>query len=378
MKKILFVATVVGHINAFHIPYLKWFKEQGWETHVAAHAGSEQESHISYCDVFHEVSFTRTPFTFKNLKAYKVLKELIANNAFDIIHCHTPAGAALTRLAARQARSSGRTKVIYTAHGFHFYKGAPLLNWLIYYPIEKFLSRYTDVLITINKEDYALAKRKMHANRTEYIPGVGIDVEKIKNTKVDRDKKREELGVPYDAFVLISVGELNKNKNHEVVIKALKNLDDKNNIHYIIAGQGPLYKYLLDLADEYGQKDKVHLLGFRTDVIELLKSSDCFILPSLREGLGLAALESMASNLPLIATYIGGVKDYAQDGVTGFCIENIRDVQIMKRAISKMCNNKIFRKKCVANNIEIVQNFDISLSRKAMCAIYDSIETFRQ
>ena len=313
MNKVLFVATVVAHINAFHIPYLKWFKEHGWETHVAAYVESEQEQYIDYCDVLHNICFTRAPFTFNNLKAYCKLKKIITKNCFDIIHCHTPTGGALTRLAAMKANICGSTKVIYTAHGFHFYKGAPLLNWLIYYPIEKFLSRYTDVLITINKEDYVVAKDKMYAKRTEYIPGVGINVEEIQKVKIDRNKKREALGIPRDAFVLISVGELNANKNHESVIKALKAINIKDNIRYIIAGRGLLYRHLLNLVETYGLQDKVLLLGFRTDVIELLKMSDCFVFPSLREGLPVALMEAMACGLPVICSNIRGCSDLIND-----------------------------------------------------------------
>lgn len=315
MKKVLFVATVVGHINAFHIPYLKWFKEHGWKTHVAAHAENIREEQIDYCDVFHEICFTRTPFTLNNIKAYYKLKNVIANNCFDIIHCHTPTGGALARLAAMHTRMCGYTKVIYTAHGFHFYKGAPLLNWLTYYPIEKFLSRYTDVLVAINKEDYEIAKNNMYAKKTEYIPGVGIDVEKIQNIKVDRNKKRGELGIPADAFVLISVGELNKNKNHEIVIRALKAINSQDNIHYIIAGQGILRRHLLDLVESYGLMDKVHLLGFRSDVIELLKSSDYFVFPSLREGLPVALMEAMACDLPVIGSKIRGNRDLISSSI---------------------------------------------------------------
>ena len=371
MKKVLFVATVVGHINAFHIPYLKWFREQGWETHVAAHADTEQESHISCCDVFHEVGFTRTPFTLENIKAYKVLKQLIDDNTFDTIHCHTPTGAALTRLAARQARSSGRTKVIYTAHGFHFYKGAPLLNWLVYYPIEKFLSRYTDVLITINKEDYNLAKNTMHAKKTGYVPGVGIDIGKIKSVSVDRGKKRAELGIPQNAFVLISVGELNKNKNHEVVVKALSMVKENRNIHYVIAGQGQLYKYLLNLIERYELNDQVHLLGFRTDVIELLKASDCFIFPSLREGLPVALMEAMVCGLPVICSAIRGNCDIVKENINGYHIYHPSDINEICSKMVKMQNNALAIIKNLSNqNIKDSIEFDIVLITKKMKEIY--------
>ncbi|WP_158096081.1 glycosyltransferase family 4 protein, partial [Cloacibacillus sp. An23] len=314
-------------IDQFNIPNIKLLIDMGYKVDVACNfvEGNtcsdakieELKNKLTEMGVdYYQIDFARSVrHILQNLKAYRQVLSLMRTNQYKFIHCHSPIGGVCGRLAGHRTH----TKVIYTAHGFHFYKGAPLLNWLVYYPIEKYLSRYTDVLITINKEDYAIAKNKMHAKRTEYVPGVGIDVEKIKSVKVDRNKKRAELGIPQDAFVLISVGELNKNKNHEVVIKAVGAMRETQNIHYIIAGQGPLDKYLLSLTEKYGLEKRVYLLGFRTDVIELLKSSDVFVFPSRREGLGLAALEAMTSGLPLITTYVGGIKDYTQDGVTGCC-----------------------------------------------------------
>lgn len=175
MKKVLFVATVVKtHIMEFHIPYLKMFKEMGWETAVAAKNDYEvpEDCVIPYCDTYYNIQFERNPMALGNIKAYKCLKKVIDEGEYDIIHCHTPVGAMMTRLAAKQARKKG-TKVLYTAHGFHFFKGASAVNWLVYYPVEKWLSRYTDVLITINKEDYARAQT-FKAGKVCYVPGVGI------------------------------------------------------------------------------------------------------------------------------------------------------------------------------------------------------------
>ena len=256
LGKVLMLASVASMIDQFNVPNIKLLISLGYKVDVACNFidGStcseakiaELKNKLKEMDVdCYQIDFARSvKHIWQNIKAYRQVFKLMQSNHYAFIHCHSPIGGVCGRLAGHKTH----TKVIYTAHGFHFYKGAPLLNWLIYYPIEKYLSRYTDVLITINKEDYEIAKNKMHAKKTEYIPGVGIDVEKIQNTKVERNKKRKELGIPQDAFVLISVGELNKNKNHEVVIKALKNIADKNNMHYIIAGQGPLYQYLLDLA----------------------------------------------------------------------------------------------------------------------------------
>lgn len=179
-KKVLFVATVVKtHINVFHLPYLKMLKEMGYKTYVAAKNDFVNEPCvIPYCDNYIDIPFERNPLNKNNISAYRMLKKVIDKENFDIIHCHTPVGGALTRIAARKSRKKG-TKVIYTAHGFHFYKGAPLKNWLMYYPAERFCSYFTDALITINKEDYALAQRKMKAQKIYYIPGVGIDLNKF-------------------------------------------------------------------------------------------------------------------------------------------------------------------------------------------------------
>ena len=193
-KKVLFVATVVKtHINVFHLPYLEMFKNKGFKTYVCAKNDFENKEDcvIPYCDEYYDVPFERSPFNFKNIQAYRKLKKIIEKEKFDIIHCHTPVASILTRIAAIKTRKSG-TKVVYTAHGFHFFKGAPLINWLIYYPIEKICSYFTDVLITINKEDYNLAMKKMKANKIYYVPGVGFDTNKFFNTKVDRIKKREK------------------------------------------------------------------------------------------------------------------------------------------------------------------------------------------
>ena len=370
MKKVLFVATVVGHINAFHIPYLKWFKEQGWETHVAAHAENEQEQHIIYCDIFHEICFTRSPFTFSNVKAYIALKKIIAENDFDIIHCHTPVGGALTRLAAKDMRSKGHTKVIYTAHGFHFYKGAPLLNWLVYYPIEKYLSRYADMLITINKEDYAIAKNKMHAKRTEYVPGVGIDVDKINNISVDKNQKRRALGIPVSAIVLLSVGELNKNKNHEVVIRAIAQLK-RDDVIYVICGRGILEDHLKKLAQKLGIIQQTRFLGFRADIIEIAKVSDIFVLPSLREGLPVAMMEAMACGLPVICSNVRGCSDLVNNCQSTFLVSP-HDINSLIRGINSALLNQTRKN----NYSQVIARVDIKNITQSMQKIYFDIASF--
>ena len=295
MKKVLFIATVVKlHIMVFHIPYLEWFKKNGYEVHVAARNDYEnkEECYIPFCDKFFDLPFERSPMRKDNIYAYKELKNIIDINSYDIIHCHTPLGGALGRLAAQNAQKKG-TKVIYTAHGFHFFKGAPLINWLAYYPVERWLARYTDVLITINKEDYDRAKG-FKANKIEYVPGVGIDIDKFRNIEVNKVEKRSSIDVDANDFMIISVGELNKNKNHKVIISAIAKLKNRR-IKYVLCGQGPLENQLRELANALGVEDQIRFLGFRKDIPELMHVADLFAFPSYREGLSLSLMEAMAS-----------------------------------------------------------------------------------
>ena len=345
----------------FHIPYLKMFKEMGWETAVAARNDYENPADcvIPYCDAYYNIPFERNPLKPGNLKAYTKLKKVIDAGGYDIIHCHTPVGAMLTRLAAKQARKNG-TKVFYTAHGFHFYKGAPAINWLLYYPVEKWLSRYTDVLITINKEDYERAKT-FKAGNVCYVPGVGIDLKKFRTDDNFYNSKREELcaelNIPYDATILLSVGEVNKNKNHRVVIDALGKIGRKN-IYYIICGRGPLVENHKNRSKQLNIEEQVILAGYRTDVADFYKISDVFVFPSLREGLPVSVMEAMASGLPVIATRIRGSSDIVKDNVNGILLDPM-DVDGFENAIIELCDNPNMRKQIAANNKEKSLEYDL-------------------
>lgn len=356
MKKVLFVATVVKmHIMVFHIPYLKMFKKNGYEVHVCAKNDYENKEDciIPHCDKYYDLPFERSPFKLNNIKAYNRLKELIDSNEYDIIHCHTPMGGVLTRLAALEAREGG-TKVIYTAHGFHFFKGASLKNWLMYYPIERWLARYTDVLITINKEDYCRAK-KLKAKRVFYVPGVGVDTQKFGGKAVDREAKRKELGIPDGAVALLSVGELNKRKNHKVVIKALAKLNNLKLI-YIICGVGDLDAYLKGLAKDLGVEVRVRFLGFRKDISEIYVASDIFVFPSYQEGLPVALMEAMAAGLSVVCSNIRGNTDLIEDCKGGYLVA-VEDVDGYANGVEKVLisNSSLMGQ----INIETIKHFDI-------------------
>lgn len=366
MKKVLFTATVVKtHINVFHLPYLKWFKEQGYEVHVAAKNDFVNElCIIPNCDKFYDINFARFPFSKVNIRAYKQLKKIITENDYDIIHCHTPVAGVLTRLAARNSKN---TTVIYTAHGFHFFKGAPLLNWLIYYPVERFCAMFTDKLIAINKEDYERAKKfSLRKNgKVYYVPGVGIDIEKIKNTKVDIHQKKKELDISGNIPVLLSVGELIKRKNHETVLKALSKLKNKKFV-YLICGRGMLVEYLQEQTKKFDLTEKVNFLGFRKDISEICKTADLFIFPSYQEGLPVALMEAMAADLPAIASNVRGNRDLLRK-------ENLfepDDVYALVKLIEKQLKN-IKNNKHIKVEYKNLEQYSLQNVLKQMADIYE-------
>ena len=357
-KRVLFVATVVKtHIMTFHIPALKMFKEMGYETAVAARNDYEnpEDCQIPYCDQFFDIPFQREPFNYDNFQCYKKLKSIIDEGEFSIVYCHTPVGGVLGRLAARNlAKKDVRT--VYMAHGFHFYKGAPIRNWLLYYPVEKLCSYFTDILITINKEDYNLAKKKMKAKAVEYLPGVGIDSEKFGKAVEEKNSIREELGIPKEDLMMLSVGEVNENKNHKTVIRALSLCETKN-IHYVIAGQGPCVEEHLSLARQCDVADRVHFVGYRKDIHELLKESDMFVFPSYREGLSLALTEAMVCGLPVVASKIRGNTDLIDDELGGFLCEPT-DAKSMAMYIDRLSEDIGLRLKMGAYNHEKSKKYD--------------------
>lgn len=318
--KLLYITTI-GSTMGFFKALIKELIDNGNTIDIATNETNNKVPSCYRewgCKVY-QIDCSRSPLDKGNIKAIKQIKNMIKNGNYDIVHCHTPIAAACTRIACRKIN----TRVIYTAHGFHFYKGAPLKNWIIYYPIEWLCAHYTDTLITINKEDYELAKKYMHAKHIEYVPGVGIDVSKFRDTNIDKDKKRKELGIPTDAILYLSVGELNKNKNHESVIRDLAKRNNPN-IHYMIAGTGPLKDYLINLSKELNIENQIHLLGYRSDCNELYKICDEYTLPSIREGLNVSLMEAKAAGCKLVASNIRGNTDILNEpNVETFDIKNI-------------------------------------------------------
>lgn len=367
--RVLFTATLVrGHIAKFHIPYLKWFKERGWETWVAAKNDyPDGACEIPYCDHFVNIDFARSPFSRQTLIAYRQLRGLFSHEWFDIVHTHTPVGAVLTRFAARDARRSG-TKVIYTAHGFHFYKGAPLINWLLWYPVERIMSRFTDVLITINSEDFRRAKRFAHC-LVEYVPGVGVDYSRL-SCVVHSESVRAALGLAPDDFAVLAIGDLNSNKNHRVLVEATAQLPSKTQLY--IAGDGPLRGRLETLAERLGISERVHLLGFRSDIAALLNACDLFCLPSKREGLPVSLIEAMALGVPCLASNARGCADVL-GGLSDLCIVEEPRAEMWANAINSFAQGRpildasSLRNRAEAFEIETVILLVKKIYYKALC-----------
>ena len=352
-KKILFTSHVAS-FQKFNRPFMRMMSEKGWEVHYA----SMGEEEILDCDKSFVVPFTRSPFRLSNITAYKQLKKIISQEDYDIIHTHTPMGSVVTRLAAKKARRNG-TKIIYTAHGFHFFKGAPLLNWLIYYPVERLMARHTDTLITINKEDYHRAKKQFKTN-VIYMPGVGVDPKRFKPKLTAKQKLelRKSLGLKKDDFVMIYPAELNKNKNQTLLLHVLHeiNKEDKS-VHLLLAGKDNLNGYYKKLADKIGVAKNVHFLGYRSDIPQLLQMSDLSVSASHREGLPVHLIEAMFAGLPIVTTKCRGATELVEDGVNGFVVGF--DQQELLQKIEKIRRNPSLSRQFSKQSIKLASQYDI-------------------
>lgn len=369
-KKVLFCATVDSHIESFHIPYMKWFIENGWEVHVAA----KGDLQLSYVNKKHHLPIERTPFSVKNILAYKELKRIIESNHYKIIHCHTPMAGLLTRLAARHARDCG-TKVIYTAHGFHFYKGAALANWLVYYPIERWLARYTDCLITINHEDFHLATNSnLRANQIEHVHGVGVDTNKFKPIEEeDKLELRKREGFNPNDFLMVYAAEFNANKNQQILIRVLAKLAEEiPNVRLLLVGNGPMMNQCRELSQNLGVAKMVNFLGYRKDLHEILPICDIIVASSYREGLPVNIMEAMACALPVVASDNRGHRELIFNNENGWLI-GINDVNAMSEKIKIIAGNKGLKSKLGCSGRNIVQSkYAINQVLTEMSCIYSS------
>lgn len=374
-KKALLVTTISGFVPQFEMNNVKILQDMGYEVHYAANYNTpvytDNNDRLEGTGIVrHQVDFIRSPFRiFKNIKAYRQLRKVMKCDKYDLVHCHTPMGGVIGRIAAKQAKIP---YVIYTAHGFHFFKGSPLINWLLFYPVERLLASITDVLITINEEDFDQANKFHIRNKgaVKLIPGVGIDTE-IKSLEVDEDLKNL-LGIDDNKYIVTSVGELTKRKNHQVAIKAMKTvIKNRTDIVYLICGTGELESKLLQLVDELDLNKHVKFLGYRTDIEDILSISDCFLFPSLQEGLPVAILEAMVAGLPVVCSDIRGNRDLIKDGESGYVVEH-QSIKKYAECIIKTVSDIENAKKFGDYNKVRVKKYDKRIVEKKMIEIYSN------
>ncbi len=401
-RKVLMAASVASMIDQFNLPNLWLMQELGYEVHVACNfkegntCSARQVQRLLHVlrerqIQFHQWDCPRSPWPVKTcIRAYRQLRMILQTYPFAWMHCHSPVGGALARAAAHQAG----IPVIYTAHGFHFYKGAPLKNWLLYYPVEKALAYDTDVLITVNQEDQRLADRRLRAGQIFRIPGVGIDTERFQYPgKAGRREFCRLYQIPEDAVILLSVGELNEGKNHRMVIAALADLPDYN-LYYMICGQGDLREELWRYADKMGVGTRIRMPGFLDNLTWVYQSADIFVFPSVREGMPAALIEAMAAGLPCVVSDIRGCRELiceeasdirgcrewsceeadrtglsAKRSPGGFLF-SLRRPEQLTAALKILADHEMFRQKCGTYNQHKARQYDQSIVQEKMRTIY--------
>lgn len=322
-------AVILGHtasiIEQFNVENIKILQGLGYEVLVLANfqkpgtisleRAKEFKLYLEKLEVkVFDIPIERNPFKLKNITAFKNILNIFKKEKPYLVHCHSPIGGILGRLAAKVQKCD---KIIYTAHGFHFFKGGSKVNWLVYYPIEKLFSYITDILITINKEDYHLARKRFGQKQIFHMNGAGVNVERVVAKLPEREKLRTQFNFSIDDYVLLSVGELNDNKNHQVIIKAMSELND-DRIKYVIVGHGNKLKDLKNLVLNLGLEKNVFFEGYRFNIANYYAIADVFCFPSKREGLGIAAVEAMACGIPLLTSDTRGINDYSENKVTGY------------------------------------------------------------
>lgn len=374
-KKILYITNLSKGVSSFSISSVLTSKLLNLEFHLAGNFKRTTDEKLlkdeeKYGIKIHQIDFDRNPLNFKNLIAFKQIINLMKKEKFDIIHCNTPVGGVYGRLAAKIC---GIRKVIYQVHGFHFYKGASKLNWLVYYPIEKILAHLTDALVTINFEDYNMSKKfkLRNSGKSYYVPGVGIDLENYQGIVNDNKKLKNELKLKTEDIVCISMGDLIKRKNYKIAIEAIFKTNNKN-IHYLICGKGPEEENLKKLCKRLNVEEQVHFLGFRSDVKELLQISDIFLFTTLQEGMPRSMMEAMASRLPCISSRIRGNIDLIENGKGGF-LEEPNDSEGFAKKINLLANNSKLRKEMKNYNFERIKDFDIKIVEKELEKIYKEV-----
>lgn len=369
---VLYSAFSQGHLSVFHRPVLNHLQARGYC--VVAIANASPGFPLTEPDEVIDLQFGRHPLSFQNLSALRKLIQLIRNNTFTLVHCHTPVASALTRMASVFARQP-KPIVVYTAHGFHFYPQASWANWLLWFSVEWLLTRITDVIVVINSWDERAAQRLLRAKRVLKIPGMGVDLERFKPPTIDQKRDaRRSLGINDGALVMLYVAEMIPRKNHTLIIRCLP---DILAVHpealVLFAGDGPLAESYRNDCRRLAISDNVRFLDFRSDVDLLCRAADLSISASRHEGLGIALAEAMASGLPIVASEDRGHRELVLHGKNGFLFGQNDDKGFIKYVLTLAANPDL-RKNLGARGREIVTSFSVSASLQTLSRIYDEVE----
>ena len=366
---ILVLATTDNMFTQFLIPHIKDLIEMGAKVDcVCSRTGPYMDRLVAEGFNVIEIDMQRNPIKLANLKAYKKLKALVKEKGYNLIYCQQPVGGMLGRLLGKKFH----LPVIYTAHGFFFFKGNNPLKNFVYRSAEKWLSKYTDVLITMNNEDYS-AISKWKVPHKYKISGIGVDERRFSEQSFDKEEFRSSLGIADGAKVVLSVSEVNKNKNYDRMLESIDLLSKKdNNICYLSCGTGVLFDEMHLKVKKLGLDEKVKVLGYRNDVGKIMQISDVFFHESHREGLPISMMEAMYAHLPVVASNIRGNVDLIDDGKGGF-ITPCDDTSIQADALGKILHDDTLSQSMGDYNAEKVKTFLLSNVRNELKNIYEEI-----
>lgn len=350
MKRALVYASVASMIQQFNMDNIRLLIDSGYQVDVACNMkqGStitiekiesmKQELEMMGVKIYHIPIPRKITAVGEIIESFNFTRKLINEREYALIHCHSPIGGMICRLANRCSNRYRNSKVIYTAHGFHFFKGAPKRNWLLFYPVELACAYFTDILITINQEDYALAQKKFKHTKVVYVPGVGVDTKKFRSNLPKKNNLRQSLEIDNNDILLVSVGELSTRKNHEVVIRALAQIEN-NSLKYVICGLGSLQDYLEKLVSDLQIESQVFFLGYRSDIADILNISNIYVFPSLQEGLPVALMEAMACGKAVVCSSIRGNTDLIDE--KGGALFDPKDSESCMLAIKDLLNRDL-------------------------------------
>ncbi len=385
MKQVLIITNQSGFLWKFELENVKILQSMGYQVHYASNRSEvgysfDPEELKNMGVKYHDIEIARSPYMLgMNYRAFCQLKEIIENEHIDLVHCHTPVGGVLGRVVAVSTKRKPR--VIYTAHGFHFYKGAPIINNVLYKSVERLLAPLTDALVLINREDFDSAQKfRLRKNGKVYqLPGVGIDLKSF--TPIDRKQKQEQkksLGIDENSFFILSVGELNKNKNHTTIIRAIKKMKDDNSnnrrIVYGICGDGFFMEDTKHMVAELGLSEDVVFFGYQMDIRKYYAAADITIFPSIREGFGMAAVESLAMGVPVIAADNRGTREYMVDGKNGVVCDAMNLEAYIRGIETFLYMDEQRYEEMSKFSVDSIQHFSNQYSNSIMREVYEYID----